>query len=500
MQLATVGPQVDYAGLSPLIALATGVCVVLLIGVLPGALKQARWSRRLIPALALTTLSAAASLAIWQWSSQERLILSGALKVDDLALALDALFFIAAAATVLLSLSEKAVEESGRGEYFALLLAAVLGMTVLAAAENIITFFIGLELLSIPLYLLCASRVSSRTALESGLKYLIVGSLGAATLLYGLALIYGATGATDFGEITAKITKAGLVKDPLVLTGTALIVTGLAFKASVAPFHQWTPDVYQGAPTPVTAFMAVATKAAAFVAFLRLFYLALPELVDLWAPVLAGIALLTMVIGNVGAIGQDSMKRMLGYSGVAQAGYMLVGVVVGSELGASSLVLYLAAYLLMNLAAFAVVRERERETQLGDSITALEGLGSSRPLLATVMTVAMLSLAGFPATVGFIGKFYLIRAAVEGDYTWLGVAIVLATVISLVYYLRVVAVMWMMPSRQASTTGEASADPLAASIAGAAMALAVVAFGIVPQPLIDVATHAGRSLLSLSGQ
>ena len=216
-------------------------------------------------------------------------------------------------------------------------------MVVLAEAESLITLFVGLELLSIPLYVLCATELRRKTSLEAGLKYLVVGSVGSATLLYGLALIYGATGAMDFPGIQAAIGEDVSVTDPLLLTGIALTVTGLAFKASVAPFHQWTPDVYQGAPTPVTAFMAVATKAAAFAVLLRLFDHALGLAQLQWAPALAALAAVTIVVGNVGAIAQRSLKRLLAWSSIGQAGYLLAGVVVGSELGVRATAFYLAA-------------------------------------------------------------------------------------------------------------------------------------------------------------
>ena len=217
---------------------------------------------------------------------------------------------------------------------------------------------------------------------------------------------------------------------------------GLGFKASVAPFHQWTPDVYEGAPTPITAFMAVSTKVAALGAFLRLFDVALINAQSSWGPAVAAVATITIVVGNVGALGQSSLKRMLAYSSVAQAGYMLAGVVVATQLGVQATVFYLAVYLFMNLAAFAVIIARERETGLGDSIAALAGIGRTRPLLAWPMTIAMLALAGIPATAGFVGKFYLIEATVDGGYTWLGVVIVIGSMISLGYYLRVIAAMW----------------------------------------------------------
>ena len=274
---------------------------------------------------------------------------------------------------MLLSWRAVAPREAGHGEYYALLLTVVLGMVVLAGATNLVTIFIGYELLSIPLYVLCATEMRRATSLESGLKYLIIGSVGSATLLYGLAFVYGATGATDFGEVAAAV--EDVRTDVLLLTGLALVVAGLAFKASVAPFHQWTPDVYEGAPTPITAFMAVATKAAALGVIIRFFDVAVIGASSSWAPALAVLALVTIVVGNVGAIGQSSLKRLLAYSSVAQAGYMLAGVVVTTQLGARAVVFYLAVYLFMNMAAFAVIVARERETGVGDDISSLYGLG-----------------------------------------------------------------------------------------------------------------------------
>jgi NADH-quinone oxidoreductase subunit N len=363
---------------------------------------------------------------------------------------------------------------------------------------------------------LCATEMRREQSLESGLKYLIIGSVGSATLLYGMALIYGATGTTDFAPIGAALRTGDVVTDPLMLTGIALVITGLAFKASVAPFHQWTPDVYEGAPTPITAFMAVATKAAAFAVFLRFFDLALIQAQGDWAPALAALAAVTIVVGNVGALGQSSLKRLLAYSSVAQAGYMLAGVVVSTRLGLQATVLYLAVYLLMNLAAFAVIVARERETVDGDDIRALEGLGAARPWLAWPMTIAMLSLAGIPATAGFVGKFYLISATVDNGYTWLGVMIVIGSMISLGYYLRVVAAMWMRPLPEPAVTARpvmAGGSPEADELAPTAprgpgrqpevVALAVVCaaasivFGILPSPLFDAARDAGAALAGL---
>jgi len=495
-------PHLDYAGISPLIALAFGLCVVLLAGVFQPTKKAA-------PVLALIVLAATAGLLIWQWGGA-KVLLSGALRLDDLAISIALIVVLTAAVSVLLSLGEPVVEQAGPGEYHALLLGSVLGMTLLAQAQNLVSFFVAIETLSIPLYILCATNLARERSLESGLKYLIVGSLGSATLLYGMAFLYGGSGSTGFDGIAAAIARHGVLGDPLILVGIALATVGLAFKTSIAPFHQWTPDVYQGAPTPITAFMAVATKAAAFAVFARFFDVALAPQASEWQPALAVLAAISILVGNVGALGQASLKRMLGYSGVAQAGYMLGGIVVASKAGIDALVFYLAVYAFMNLAAFAVIIARERETSFGDDIRCVGGLGRERPLLAWPLTIAMLGLAGLPATAGFIGKLYLIEALVEGSYTWLAVFIALGTMISLAYYLPVIAAMWMRPGEALPATAPApviagaspEADPIdpdaaerphlaAPALLGAA---AIVFFGVFPQPLVEFAQHAGSSI------
>jgi NADH-quinone oxidoreductase subunit N len=556
----THAPHIDWAGLSPILALTVGGLVALLAG-----LFQAEFVRaRVVPVLGLITLATALGLEVWRFHHSASII-SGALRIDDLALELDMLFSAAGIAAVLLSWRGIAPREAGHGEYTALLLFSVLGMAVLVSAQNTITLFLGIELLSIPLYVLCASETRRESSLEAGLKYLIVGSVGSATLVYGLALVYGATGSTDFSGIaTALNSGGGVLGDPMLFTGLALVVVGFAFKASVAPFHQWTPDVYEGAPTPITAFMATATKAAALGVFLRFFDVAAPSAQNTWGPLLATIAAITIIVGNVGALGQASLKRMLGYSGVAQAGYMLAGVVVGTRLGVQATVLYLFAYLAMNMAAFAVVVASEHERPDGDDVGALAGLGVRAPWLAWPMTVGMLALAGIPGTVGFIGKFQLIHALVDGDYTWLAIVLVIGSMISLGYYLRVVASIWMRPAvpypggalaaagagggaaalsagprrfppiagGSQEADGEAPDEPARAvpepaagagpaagvespaasgggaeapapalepevALVGAVFAGAAIFFGIFPSPLFDFAAHAGNALSGL---
>ncbi len=501
-------PHIDYAALSPFLALTGGALLTLIVGLLPG-----RWVKHATPLLALAALAAAIGLGIWQLGDASTSLVSGALVSDDLTLVLLFAFCAAGIGAVLLAWRSQAAEDASPGELFSLLLFSILGMAILVAATNLVTLFLGFELLSIPLYVLCATELRRERSLESGLKYLIVGSVGSATLVYGLALIYGATGSTDYAGIdTAIASGAGVGGDVLLLTGIGLTLVGLAFKASVAPFHQWTPDVYEGAPTPVTAFMAVATKAAALGVLLRLFDSALIGAQTDWAPMLAALAAITIVVGNVGALGQTSLKRMLAYSGVAQAGYLLAGVIVGSQLGAKATVFYLVVYLAMNLAAFAtiVARERANPADVGtDDLSAFAGLGRTQPLLAWPLTIAMLALAGIPATAGFIGKVYLIDALVTGDYAWLAIVLVIGSMISLGYYLRVVATMWM---REAPTTtpsgipaiagGSQEADAAARPqpevlVVAWIAAAATVVLGIVPQPLFELAAHAGEALAGI---
>lgn len=530
-QATTVkGPPIDWEALSPFISLTTGACVVLLIGLARGAFVR----RQVVPVLTLVTLAVTAGLGIWQWDINEAIV-ADAMVVDNLSLALLMIFVAGGIAAVFLSWRSIATVEAGEGEYYALMLTSILGMLVLVAANDLVVLFIGFELLSIPLYVLCATHMRREQSLESGLKYLIIGSVGSATLLYGLALLYGAAGGTNYADIAAA--GGEMADDVLFLTGIALVMAGLAFKASVAPFHQWTPDVYEGAPTPVTGFMAVATKAAAFGVIIRLFDVALIDATVTWAPAFATLAVITIIVGNVGAIGQSSLKRMLAYSSVAQAGYMIAGVVVTTQLGIAAVVFYLAIYVVMNLGAFAVITARERETGLGDDISSLYGLGRDRPLLAWPMTISMLALAGFPVTAGFFGKINLIAAAVNNGYGWLGVVIVVGSAISLAYYLRVVAAVWMREAPATSTTlsarpimagGSPEADeedraagrePGAVSarvvsddfaepsvvVSGPRLsqpevvfvavvcALVTIAFGVYPEPLMDVARDAGAA-------
>ena len=515
--LATAkGPYVDWAAMSPLLALLGASLIVLVAGLL-GA-RAAR--EQGVPLLTLVGFGAAIGCTIWQWDTQKNVIARG-MSIDRLSLLAALLVSVAGFVGTLLAWRSRAAKEIAHGEFFSLLLMSAAGMVVLAAAENLITTFVGLELLSLPLYILCASRMRSERSLEAGLKYLIIGSVGSATMLYGFALIYGATGSTDYAGIASAAAKTGFNSDVMFLTGVGLSIVGLAFKSSLAPFHQWTPDVYEGAPTPVTAYMSVATKVAGFAATIRLLDVALGGAFADWKPLWEAIAVVSILVGNVGALGQTSLKRMLAYSSIAQAGYLLVGFIVGTAGGVEAVMYYLAVYLFANLAAFSVVIARERETDREDDMSALRGLGSSSPVLASVMTLAMLSLAGIPATAGFIGKFNLISSAVDGGETWLGIVIVVGSMISLAYYLPVIATMWAGGDRAPARPREdprtglpvlagasSEADELSieepvdgirtagieVTVIAAVLGLATLIFGVVPQLLFDLVDGAARSL------
>ncbi|MFT4036198.1 MAG: NADH-quinone oxidoreductase subunit N, partial [Patulibacter sp.] len=379
-------PPLDWEALAPLLALGGGMIVALLLGLLPG-----RTGRMLAVATgviaAVTAIVAAAML--WNHGVQREAI-ARSLVIDRASLAAIVISSASALTGLLLAARAHGTDDAGHGETTSLILASAFGMGVLAAANDLVTIFLGLEMLSIPLYVLCASHVDRTASLESGLKYLILGSVGSATALMGLAMIYGATGSMYLPEIAKTAGNSDL--HGLIYPGVALLVAGFGFKLSLAPLHQWTPDVYDGAPTAVTAFMSVATKTAALVVTARLLLVALPGAVDLWQPLLLTLAAASIIVGNVGALGQPGMKRLMGYSSIAQAGYLVAALAVGAV---GALLAYLAAYAVSTLTVFAVVAAREGERpQLGDDISALDGLAKQRPLLAWLGTLGFFGLAG----------------------------------------------------------------------------------------------------------
>ncbi len=451
--------------------------------------------RRYAPAgVSLVGITAAFVMIVLLWGEREEAF-SGGLRADRFSLLLSAIFLASAALVIGLAWRESAAVDR-RSEFAGLVMIAVAGMMLVASAGDLIVLFLGIETLSVALYVLCALEVWRERSLESGLKYLITGAVGSSILLYGFALLFGATGALDFTTIGEKLGGATFTGEPMVVAAMALIVVGLGFKASAVPFHMWTPDVYEGAPTTITAFMATATKAAAIAAFLRIFQGVLPDLSGDWRAAITVLAVASIVVGNVAALVQKNLKRMLAYSSIAHAGYLLIGVAAGSIQGAEGVAYYLVAYVAMTLAAFAVVIIREREVENGEMLDAFAGYGRARPLLGVVMTLAMLSLAGFPPLAGFIGKFLIFSAAIEANMAWLAVVGALGSVVSLGYYLRVVGTMWLGEPEGGGAPPRILAVPAPVLVATGTAAMAIVGLALFADPMIDVSRGAAEALLA----
>ncbi|MBN2437872.1 MAG: NADH-quinone oxidoreductase subunit N [Deltaproteobacteria bacterium] len=345
-------------------------------------------------------------------------------------------------------LSLRYVEREGiiKGEYYALLLFGVLGMMIMVSSTHFITIFIGLEVMSISIYILCGLLSGNRGSAEASLKYFLLGAFATAFLLYGMALIYATTGILDIRDIARYITAGDFALTPMFMIGMALIIVGFGFKTASVPFHMWTPDVYEGAPTSITAYMATGIKAAAFGAFLRVFYTAFAPFLISWSEMLWLIAVATMTLGNITALVQDDVKRMLAYSSIAHAGYILIAFVIGDQMSSASILYYLLVYTFMNIGAFTIVILLGRKGAENTGIEGYAGLAGRHPLLALSMSIFLLSLAGIPPLAGFMGKFYVLSAAVKAQYYWLAVIGVLNSVVAVYYYLRVIMAMYFKES------------------------------------------------------
>ena len=482
-------PTIDWAALAPELVLLAAAGIAMLIAVL-----VPKWLEKQLAAIVCALGFVGALIAagvLYNHSANGHEVIAGAIQRDQLA----ALAQMVIAGAGLLAVG---VAYSGRGswkhagEFFALLASAGAGMIFLVAANNLMTLFLGLEWFSISLYILAAFDVDVVSSLEAGLKYLIVGSFGSAVLLFGSALVYGISGKLDFAGIAA----AGHTSDPLYIAGLAMIIAGLGFKASAAPFHMWTPDVYEGSPTGVTAFMSAATKTAALVLMLRVLTTAFPERAQLWTIAIAVLAVASLAVGNLAALVQRRVKRMLAYSSISHAGFMLIAIAAGNALGGRALLYYLIVYSAMSIGAFAVVAARERE--LGGPVTLdnLAGFGWERPFLGLAMWTFMLGFAGLPLTGGFVGKFYAFSAAYERGWIWLVIVGVIATAVSLYYYLAVIRAMYMRPSEELQLAPSGGSPPPERLVHGAVAGALVVTVGsfFAVQPLIDLARDAASSL------
>ena len=380
------------------------------------------------------------------------------------------------------------------GEYFTLIMLSTVGMMFLASARELITLYIGLELTTIPLFVLVAFSKSSRASTEAGLKYMIIGAVSSAVLLYGISIIYGMTGSTFLYQVTYTLSALWLSYGPLgpaFSVALIMIIAGLAFKLALVPFHMWAPDVYEGSPTPVTAFLSVGSKAAGLAAFVRIFcgmFFAFASSVMAprdWGIIVAVLAAVTMIIGNIIAIRQTNIKRMLAYSSIAQAGYIMVGVVAVSTLGIASISFYIFSYLFANMGAFAIVTifaERTGSEQLAD----YAGFSKSSPVLAALLSVFMLSLAGIPPLAGFLAKYYVFAAAVQAGYLWLVIIALLTAVISLYYYANVIRLMYFVPDANPHHIVPSFPAGMVLTLTG----IGVILLGLIPQPIMQLALNA----------
>jgi len=502
-------PHIDWFGLSPILTLTSAAFLALLCAVL-----VPRRLRRLAGAcFSFAGFTAGLVLAIWLYvdSPNGHTIAAGAFYRDRWTALGQIILFAVGLATTLLAFehmpgwgrnSDPERRDDHVAEFFALLLASAAGMAFFVGAANLITLFLALEWFSIALYVMCALDYDLEGSLEAGLKYLIVGSFGAATLLFGSALVYGATGQVSFGGIAHAISTKGLTGNALLVLGIALMIAGLSFKMSAAPFHMWTPDVYEGAPTTVTAWMSSATKVAALLLTFRVMTTAFPQNEHLWGWAFAIIATISLAIGNLAALVQKNVKRILAYSAIAQAGFMLIGLSTGSALGARALMYYLIPYSAAAFGSFAIVAARERELGVPVTLENLAGFGWERPFLGVAMWFFVFAFAGLPLGGGFVGKFYVFAAAYDHGWVWLVIVGVLATLVSLYYYLGIVRAMYMRPSEEmqvqpgggvAVSGGQPAPDTLLHVAVGAALAVSVGSLFAV-EPLIDLAKHAASAL------
>ncbi|MFQ5990314.1 MAG: NADH-quinone oxidoreductase subunit N, partial [Candidatus Methylomirabilales bacterium] len=478
-------PQLDWGGMAPFLLLTVTALGTLVLDLFLSPRHRARLTYLGLAGLLLTMAVLASGFG------KEERVVGGMLILDDFSRFFHLVFLLIAALTILVSVKYAEREGIQQGEYYTLILFATLGMMVMASATDLIMIFLGLEALSIPLYILSGFLRGQLRANESALKYLLLGAFASAFLLYGIAFLYGAAGSTRLERIAAHLSQGTASDSPLVILGIGLLLVGLAFKVAAVPFHMWLPDVYEGAPTPITAFMIAGTKAAAFSALLRAFGTALTPLHAEWSSPLWIIALLTMGVGNVAALTQQSIKRMLAYSSIAHAGYLLVALVAGTSRGFSSILFYLVVYAFMNLGAFAVIIALARQGEESPTLSSYTGLGFRQPVLAFSMAVFMFSLAGLPPTGGFMGKFYIFSAAVEADYIGLVIVAVLCSLISVFFYLRVVVVMYMEESREGHPNLVVSPALLITLFLTAA---ATLQMGVLPAGVWDLAVRSVRVL------
>jgi NADH-quinone oxidoreductase subunit N len=475
-------PAINLAAIMPEIILSCVAMVLLLVNVFVPSKDKGYLGYLSIIGLVVTAVSVVGS-----WGPAV-VAFDGAIVQDNFGAFFKIIFLISAGLAILISDRYMVQEECNHGELYPLILFATVGMMLMASGTDLMVIFLGLELLSICLYVLAGFNRGNVKSNEAGLKYFLLGAFSTGFLLYGMALTYGATGTTKIGEIYAAVSANPAVQqNPFFLVGMLLIAVGFSFKIAAAPFHMWTPDVYEGAPTPMTAFMSAGPKAAGFAAFLRVMVFAFPMLRAEWADLLWIMAVLTMTVGNIIALSQDNIKRMLAYSSIAHAGYALVGFVATNAEGAAGILFYMLSYAFMNIGAFAVIILIGKKGEKNGNVSDFAGLGFKKPLLAVVFSVFLFSLAGMPPTAGFVGKFYLFSAAIKSGYVWLAIIGVLNSAASLYYYLRVMVYMYMKdPSEDFEWAGLTA--PIAACLLIAVAATLIM--GVVPGSILQLAQQA----------
>jgi len=408
----------------------------------------------------------------------------GVLTADNFALFVNLVLIGVGLLTVAFSSQTLERDRVPSGEYYALVLFAIVGMMLMAQATELLLLFLALETMSIAVYVLTGIRRDQHTSTEAAFKYFLLGAFASSFFLYGIAFIYGVTGSTSLDRVGSVMAAQSMSGNPMILLAVGLLIVGFGFKIAAVPFHMWSPDAYEGAPAVVTGFMSTGVKAAAIAGFTRVFLSALEPMIGEWAPVLWVIAAATMIVGTVLGVAQTSLKRMLAYSSIAHGGYLLIGLVAGNDIGKAAILYYLAAYALTNVGAFGVIALLGTRERANDDLRDYAGLWYSHPALATLMTIFLLSLGGFPPTAGFIGKWYIFSAAVGAGYYWLAIIGVLTSVVSVFFYLRIVVMMYM---------SERDARPEPAPIrrlAFTALAISVIGIlylGILPAQLIDLA-------------
>ncbi|HVZ20302.1 MAG TPA: NADH-quinone oxidoreductase subunit N [Vicinamibacterales bacterium] len=474
----------DFYYILPELVLTGGALVLLIADVLlPKRSKALGW-------IALLALGATLA-ALAPFTSTHVEVAHGLLAVDRFALFFKIVFLGAAGITVLLSMKYLEIEGVSPGEYYFLILCSTLGMMVMASGIDLISIFIGLETMAVSFYILAGFIKPNPRSNEAAVKYFLLGAFSLGILLYGMSFMYGLSGTTSLRSMATLF--VGQERDPRLVLAVILVVAGVGFKIAAVPFHMWAPDVYEGAPTPVTAFLSVGSKAASFAMLLRIFLEGMPSLSVDWRILFEVLAIVTMTVGNLAALTQSNLKRMLAYSSIAHAGYLLIGIVAagaGYTRGVTATLVYLFIYAFMQLGAFGIVILMRRQDAIGDELKDLSGLYQRRPVAAFAMLLFMLSLGGIPPTAGFMGKFWLFGAAIEAGFVWLAVIGVLNSAISLYYYIRVVVFMYL---KSDSTGSEPVFSPSLALAVGVAV-VATIVLGVYPRLLFDVADASARTL------